>query len=62
MKKYDIPQIEIIHFLTEIFVSSSGVVHREYIHEIGTLESTLDSGQSQKRREDFNAIIQTNSN
>ena len=62
MKKYDIPQIEIIHFLTEIFVSSSGVVQREYIHEIRTLESTLNSGQSQKRREDFNAIIQTNSN
>ena len=62
MKKYDIPQIEIIHFLTEIFVSSSGVVHREYIHEIRTLESTLNSGQSQKRMEDFKDIVQTNSN
>ena len=62
MKKYDIPQIEIIHFLTEIFVSSSGVVHREYIHEIGTLESTLNSGQSQKRMEDFRDIVKTNNN
>lgn len=59
MKKYDIPQIKIIHFLTEIFVASSGEVSRPYINEIGSLESTLNSGQHQKRMNDFNAIIQT---
>ena len=58
MKKYDIPKIKIIHFLTEILVASSGEVSRPYIHEIDSLETALGSAQHQKRMNDFNAIIQ----
>ena len=60
MKRYDIPQIKIIHFLTEIFVTSSGEVSRPYINEIESLETALGSAQHEKRMEDFTDILRMN--
>ena len=55
MKKYDIPQIEIMHFLTEIVVASSG--EPQYINEVNALEATLNSAEHQKRMESFNDLL-----
>ena len=55
MNKYDIPQIEIMHFLTEIFVTSSG--EPQYINEINVLEATLTSSEYQKRMESFSDLL-----
>ena len=55
MKKYDIPKIEIMPFLTRIVVSSSG--EPQYINEINKLESTLTSAEHQKRMESFSDLL-----
>ena len=61
MKKYNIPQIEIIHFLSELVVTSSGeMLQRNYISEISSLETVLGSAEHQKRMQSFSAVLTFN--
>ena len=59
MKRYDVPEIRVKHFISEMIVTSS-TEPKEYIEEVSALQSLLgdDSEHFKARMASFNKLME----